>query len=224
MRLPWMRGAWIAALLLTVGCASVPRDSGLGDVQKMVEEQGGQRLAWDPAQPIEPPTGETLRPLLEGELTADPAVETALAHNRDPLASPAERGATRALLASPGGLGVARADLIAASTIRNPVLDGEVLFPGNPGNPFEIGITQTLLDLFQLRKRRAVGQATFEAARLRVAGAVLGFAAEVRADSYSPQAAQQALVQQRTITAAAEASAELPRRQHDAGDILDPAL
>ncbi|HJX27442.1 MAG TPA: hypothetical protein VJ885_05985, partial [Thermoanaerobaculia bacterium] len=96
MRLPWMRGAWIAALLLTVGCASVPRDSGLGDVQKMVEEQGGQRLAWDPAQPIEPPTGETLRPLLEGELTADRAVEIALAHNRD-------------LLASLEGLGVARA-------------------------------------------------------------------------------------------------------------------
>ena len=208
MRLPWMRGAWIAALLLTVGCASVPRDSGLGDVQKMVEEQGGQRLAWDPAQPIEPPTGETLRPLLEGELTADRAVEIALAHNRD-------------LLASLEGLGVARADLIAASTIRNPVLDGEVLFPGNPGNPFEIGITQTLIDLFQLRKRRAVGQATFEAARLRVAGAVLGFAAEVRADYYSLQAAQQALVQQRTITAAAEASAELARRQHDAGNISD---
>jgi outer membrane protein, heavy metal efflux system len=208
MRQPWMRGAWVAAALFAAGCASVPRDAGIGDVQKAVEEQSGQRISWSPAQPIEPPTDERLRPLLEGELTAEKAVEIALANNRDLLAALEE-------------LGVARADLIAASTIRNPVLDGEVLFPGDPRNPFELGITQTLIDLIQLRKRRALGQASFEAARLRVTGAVLGFAAEVRADYYTLQAAQQALAQQRTITAAAEASAELARRQHDAGNISD---
>jgi cobalt-zinc-cadmium efflux system outer membrane protein len=208
MRHSWTRGAWIAAALLTVGCASVPQDAGISDVQKMVEEQGGQRLAWSPGQPIEAPDDEALRPLLARELTVERAVEIALANNRDLLATLEE-------------MGVARADLIAASTIRNPVLDGEILFPGDPRNPFEIGITQTLIDLFQLRKRRAIGQAAFEGARLRVAGSVLGFAAEVRADYYTLQAAQQALVQQRTITAAAEASAELARRQHDAGNISD---
>lgn len=204
----WVCGAWVAAALLAGGCASVPRDAGISDVQKRVEEQTGQRLAWNPAQPIEPPADERLRPLLEGELTVDRAVETALANNRD-------------LLATLEDLGIARADLIAASTIRNPVFDGELLFPGDPKNPFEIGITQTLIDLFQLRKRRALGQAAFEAARLRVTGAVLGFAAEVRADYYTLQAAQAALAQQRTITRAAEVSAELARRQHDAGNISD---
>lgn len=208
MRQPWMRGAWVAAALIAAGCASVPRDAGIGDVQKAVEEQSGQRISWSPAQPIEPPTDERLRPLLEGELTAEKAVEIALANNRDLLAALEE-------------LGVARADLIAASTIRNPVFDGEIRFPGGPSNPFEIGVTQTLIDLFQLRKRRALGQAAFEAARLRVTGAVLGLAAEVRADYYTVQAAQQALAQQRTLTAAAEASAELARRQHDAGNISD---
>lgn len=206
-----MRRAWIPAALLALlaaGCASVPGDAGLGDVRKAIEEQGGQPISWSPEQPIEPPADERLRPLLEGELTADRAVEIALAHNRDLLAALEE-------------LGVARADLIAASTVRNPVLDGELLFPGDPKNPFELGITQTLIDLFQLRKRRALGQAAFEAARLRVTGSVLGFAAEVRADYYTLQAAQQALAQQRTIAAAAEASAELARRQHDAGNISD---
>ncbi|HEX7181424.1 MAG TPA: TolC family protein [Thermoanaerobaculia bacterium] len=203
----WRWGAWAAAALLA-GCASVPRDAGIGDVRKMVEEQEGHRLAWSPAQPIAPPDDEALRPLLAGELTVERAVEVALANNRDLLATLEE-------------LGVARADLIAASTVRNPVLDGELLFPGDPRNPFEIGITQTLIDLFQLRKRRALGQATFEAARLRVAAAVLGFAAEVRADYYTLQAAQQALAAQRTIAAAAEASAELARRQHEAGNISD---
>lgn len=205
-----MRRAWLLPMLalLAAGCVSVPRDAGIGEVRKAIEEQGGRPIAWSPEQPIEPPADERLRPLLEGELTADRAVEIALAHNRDLLAALEE-------------LGVARADLIAASTVRNPVLDGEVLFPGDPGNPFELGITQTLIDLFQLRKRRALGQAAFEAARLRMAGSVLGFAAEVRADYYTLQAAQQALAQQRTIASAAEASAELARRQHDAGNISD---
>jgi cobalt-zinc-cadmium efflux system outer membrane protein len=186
----------------------VPRDAGIGEVRKAIEERSGQRIAWSPGQPIEPPADDRLRPLLEGELTAERAVEVALANNRDLLATLEE-------------LGVARADLIAASTVRNPVFDGEVRFPGEPKNPFQLGITQTLIDLFQLRDRRAFGQAAFEAARLRVAGAVLGFAAEVRADYYRLQAAQQALVQQRTIAEAAQAAAELAHRQHDSGNISD---
>lgn len=208
MKRPWMRGGWAAVLLLAAGCASVPRDAGIGDVRKAVEEQSGQALSWSPEQPIEPPSDEKLRPLLEGELTVERAVEIALTNNRDLLASLEE-------------LGVARADLIAASTVRNPVFHAEVRFNASPVNPWEIGITQTLIDLFQLRRRRSLGQAEFEAARLRVTGAVLGFAAEVRADYYTLQAAQQALAQQRTIAAAAEASAELSKRQHDAGNISD---
>lgn len=199
--------AWMAVALLASGCASVPRDAGVSEVQKRIGEQG-LTISWSPDRPIEPPDDAKLRPLLEGELTVDRAVEIALAHNRDLLAAMEE-------------LGVARADLIAASTIRNPVFDGEVRFPGRP---FEIGITQTLVDLFRLRNRRALGQAEFEAARLRVAGGVVGFAAEVRADYYTLQAAQQALAQQRTIAEAAQASAELALRQHDAGNISDLEL
>ncbi|HEX5718053.1 MAG TPA: TolC family protein [Thermoanaerobaculia bacterium] len=201
------QATWIVTALLASGCVSVPRDAGVSEVQKKIAEQG-LKIEWSPDQPIEPPADERLRPLLEGELTVERAVEIALANNRD-------------LLATLEGLGVARADLIAASTLRNPVFDGEVGFPGDPRNPFEIGITQTLIDLFQLRKRRAIGQAGFEAARLRVTGSVLGFAAGVRTDYYTLQAAQQALAHQRTLHAAAEASAELARRQHEAGNISD---
>lgn len=198
------QAAWIAIALLASGCASVPRDAGMSEVQKKVREQG-LKIAWSPDQPIEPPDDAKLLPELRGELTADRTVEIALAHNRDLLAALEE-------------MGVARADLIAASTVRNPVLDGEVRFPDTP---FEIGITQTLIDLFQLPRRRALGQAEFEAARLRMTGAILGFAAEVRADYYTAQAAQQALAQQRILAESAQASAELALRQHDAGNISD---
>ena len=208
MSQPARKGALMVAALLAAGCASVPRDAGVAEVQRMVQEHSGQQITWSPGQPIEPPDDGRLEPLLQGELTADRAVEIALAHNRDLLAALEE-------------LGIARADLIAASTVRNPILDGEIRSPGNPHNPFELAITQTLVDLFQLRSRRALGRAELKAAQLRVAGAVIGFAAEVRADYYTLQAAQQALAQQRTINAAAQASAELARRQHDAGNISD---
>lgn len=203
---------WLAAgavLLVTTGCASVPRDAGLSEVQRIVAERTGQQLRWDPAQPVEPPaTSESVESLLADELTVDRAVEFALANNRDLLATLEE-------------LGIARADLIAASTIRNPLVQAEVHTPGAPFKPYEVAVTQTLVDLLRLRSRRASGRAAFEAARLRVSGGVLAFAAEVRTDYFGLQGAQLVLAQQRTIATAAEAAAELARSQHDAGNISD---
>jgi cobalt-zinc-cadmium efflux system outer membrane protein len=138
----------------------------------------------------------------------DRAVEIALSNNRDLQATLAE-------------LGIARADLIEAITVRNPIFDGEIRFPGEPRNPFEIAVTQTLLDLLQLPARRRFGKALFEASKLRVTGSVIHFAAEVRSDYYDLQAAQQILARQRVITEAARASTELSRRQHTAGNISD---
>lgn len=197
-----------AAILLAWGCASVPRDAGVGDVGRIVEEHTGHRPTWQPGQPIVPPDDEALEAQLQGELGIEQAVEIAFAANRDLLATLEE-------------LGLARADLVAARTVRNPILDGEIHFPGSTFRPYEFAITQTLVDLLSLRRRRAVGEAEFQAARLRVTASVVGFAAEVRADYYALQAAQAILAQQRTIAAAAEASVELAQRQHVAGNVSD---
>jgi cobalt-zinc-cadmium efflux system outer membrane protein len=190
------------------GCASVPRDAGVSEVSRIVEERTGQPLTWQPDQPIAVPADDTLVTLLEGELTVERAVELALANNRGLLATLEE-------------LGIARADLIAARTVRNPILDGEYHFPGEEFASYEFAITQTLVDLLQLRRRRAVGAAEFEVARLRMAASVVGFAGEVRGDYYTLQAAQAALAQQETMTATAEVAVELAQRQHDAGNITD---
>ena len=196
------------AVLTMCGCASVPRDAGVGDVSRVVEERTGHRLAWQPGQLITPPGGEELEAQLQGEPTIDQAVEIALANNRD-------------LLAALEDLGIARADLMAARTVRNPVFAGEIHLPGDRYKPYEIALTQTLVDLLQLRRRRAVGEAEFEAARLRLSASVVGFAGEVRGDYYTLQAAQASLAQQQTTAAAAEASTELAKRQHEAGNISD---
>lgn len=205
-----VKGAlWLALpLLASGGCASVPRDAGFADVQRLVEERTGQQVDWDPQEEIAVSSDDRVRELLAGELTADRAVEVALANNRDLRAELEE-------------LGIARADLVAASTIRNPVLDGEIRFPGDPRKPFELALTQSLIDLLQLRSRRAFGQANFEVARREVAGRVVAFAAEVRTDYYTSQAAQKLLARQHTVTEAAALAAEIARRQHVAGNISD---
>lgn len=208
-RVAWNRVTLLLPAAVLTGCASVPRDAGFSDVEKAVTERTGQRIVWYDASRSAPPTSdEEVKPLLQGELTVERAVQLALSNNRDLQATLAE-------------LGIARADLIEAITVRNPIFDGEIRFPGEPKNPFEIAVTQTLLDLLQLPARRRYGRALFEASKLRITGAVINFAAEVRSDYYDLQAAQQILARQRVISDAARASTELSQRQHIAGNISD---
>jgi cobalt-zinc-cadmium efflux system outer membrane protein len=202
----------ICALMVTAtllgACASVPKDSGFGDVRQAVLTETQAPVEWNRGRPVEPPDDAAVSSLLEEELTPERAVRIAFAHNRDLQATLEE-------------LGVARADLIAASTVRNPVAEGELRFPGDPVKPFEISIHKTIIDLFQLGNRKRMGRAQFEVAKLRVGGAVINFGAEVRRHYYDLLAARKVLARTETILRAQEASAELARRQHAAGNISD---
>jgi cobalt-zinc-cadmium efflux system outer membrane protein len=171
-------------------------------------EETQQPLEWDPRRPVEAPDDAAVSVTLQEELTAERAVQIAFAHNRD-------------LQASLEGLGLARADLIAASTIRNPILDGELRLPANPVKPFELIVSQTLLDILQLGKRKAFGRAQFEASRTQVSAAVIHFAAQVRLNYYDLLAARRILARQETLMKGQGAATELARRQHTAGNISD---
>lgn len=195
--------ALVGAALLG-GCVSVPRDAGFGDVERTVEEQTRQKVTWNRGA-IEAPADERIRELLVQPLDADRAVQVALANNRDIQATLEE-------------LGIARAEYLEAFLPRNPVLDANLRFPGRP---YEVGVTQTLIDLLQFRSRRALGEAQFRVAQMSITAAVINFAAEVRADFYELQAAQQVLARQRVIFEAQEAWALLAKRQHEAGNISD---
>lgn len=193
-------------LSLFAGCVSVPRDAGVGDVQKLLRERAQPAVEWRP-QPMQDDDSR-VPAMLAGELDAERAVEIALLNNPRVQMALAD-------------LGLARADLIAASTVRNPILGGEIRFPGRPEQPLEVTITQTLFDLAQLPRRRQAGRATFEGAKLRVAADLVDFAAEVRVAYYDLLASTQRLAMDRTILEAAAAAAELAQRQHAAGNITD---
>lgn len=194
----------VLAVVFLGGCVSVPRDSGFDDVQQTVEQQTRQKVVWNRGV-IEAPVDERVRELLQQPLDADRAVQVALANNRDIQATLEE-------------LGIARAEYLEVFLPRNPVLDANIRFPGRP---YEVGLTQTIIDLLQFRSRRALGQAQFRLAQMSITAAVINFAAEVRADFYELQATQQVLARQRVILEAQEAWATLAKRQHDAGNISD---
>jgi outer membrane protein, heavy metal efflux system len=186
------RAMLMTAALLAASCASVPRDAGLADVQRAVAERTTQQTNWDP----------------QDELTADAAVGLAMANNPRLQATLAE-------------VGIARAELIEASTIANPLLELEIRFPGEPYRPYELRLAQSLIELIQLPRRRAMGRAAFDAAQMRVSSEVLRFAADVRSRYYDALAATQHAALSRTAFDAAQAAVEVAIRQHAAENITD---
>jgi cobalt-zinc-cadmium efflux system outer membrane protein len=194
-----------AAMALLASCATVPRDAGLSDVQQAVASRTNQALdlATSP-----PGNDERLRAMLQDELTAEEAVAIAVANNPRLQVTLAE-------------LGIARADLIAASTITNPVFELELRVPGEPYRPYELRLAQSLIELIQLPRRRAIGRATFDAAQMHVSSNVLRFAADVRSSYFDLIAATQHIAQNRAIAEAAKTAAEVAMKQHQAENITD---
>jgi cobalt-zinc-cadmium efflux system outer membrane protein len=202
------RAAVVLTVSLAVGCASAPKDAGFGEVRRTVIEQTRQPVEWDPAAPVRPPDDAAVMPQLQEELTADRAVEIAFANNRDVQATLEE-------------LGIARGELLAAGTIRNPLFHAEVRFADDSPNPIEFGLAQSVFDLIQLKSRKRMGRARFEATRVQVVAAIVHFAAQVRTDYFDLLAARKILARQETVMKAQEAAAELALRQHRAGNISD---
>lgn len=200
------RLALTGVVLLASACASIPRDAGMSDIRQTVSDRTGQAVDWQAApSTVDDPR---IRGLLQGELTADKAVAVAMMNNPRLQATLAE-------------LGIARAALLQASVVRNPLFEAEVRFPSDPFRPYELRLAQTLVDLIQLPRRRALGRAAFGAAKLRVTAEVVRFAADVRAQHSDLLAASQLVALSRLNLEAAKASAELAQRQHDAQNITD---
>ena len=200
------RGALLVLVVMAAACASVPRDAGVNDVRQAVSDRTSQRIEikTEPLASDDP----RVRELLNGELTSDKAVAVAMVNNPRLQVTLAE-------------LGIARADLLQASLIRNPLFEAEIRFPRDPFRPFELRLAQTLVDLIQLPRRKAIGRAAFDAAKLRVTSEVVRFSADVRAHHADLLAASQRVALSRENLETAKTSAELALRQHDVQNITD---
>lgn len=198
---------FLLAAAVLAGCVSVPRDESVSALRSGVSERLGAAVELRGNPDADARVGE----LLAAEIDAERAVRIAL------LTSPQ----VDALLAE---LDLARAEVLEASTISNPIFEAEIRFPGDPYRPYELRLAQSILDLIQLPRRRAAARAAFDAARMRVTAEIVGFAADVRDDYWTLLAATSNLAATETMTEAARLAVELALRQHAAGNITDLEL
>ncbi len=192
---------------MLAACASVPRDAGISEIEKAIAARTNQQVQWN-AQPSMQDDPQIRALLQDGELTADKAVAVAMRNNPRLQVTLAE-------------LGIARAELQQASTGSNPLLEAEYRIPADPFHAYELRLAQSLIELLQLGRRRAIGRLTFDAAQMRITSEVVRFAGEVRSTYFDVLAASQRVAQSRVALESAKAAAEVAMKQHEAQNITD---
>ena len=202
--------SWTTVLALALGaCASVPEEAGFSDAAAIVRERGGLEIRWGRGQPQDEEVDAQVRALLQRDLDTESAVAIALLR-------------TRHLQALYEDLRIAQADLVEAGLLRNPIFHVEGRFPAGGGlAAFDLGLEEDFLSILFLPLRKRVAAASFEATKLRVAEHVLTLAGEVRVAFYLLQGTEQLAELRRTVLQATEASSDLARGLHEAGNIRD---
>lgn len=201
-------------LVLCTGCATFDQRAGFPDVKTVAEARSGKRVVWNLGTELDAQVALEVHMLLQETLTAETAVQVALLNSRT----------LQALYAD---MGVAQADLVQAGLLKNPVFDGALRYALHsiPDRlELELNVVLDFLDIFYLPLRKRVAAARFEDAKLQVTGAVLDFAATVRAAFYRHQANEQSLELLQTIVQALIVSLDVAQRLHAAGNITDLSL
>ncbi|HOX05687.1 MAG TPA: TolC family protein [Planctomycetota bacterium] len=208
MRLTLFCAVSACAVLPAVGCRSGPDDGDFGTVRQSVRERTGHAIEWNLRLEDGGAVAESVRELLARDLSADEAVQVALLNNRRVQAVYED-------------LGIARSDLVQAGLLGNPVFSGSVRWGHGASPAIELAVVQTFLDVFSIPLRRRVAAAGLETAKSRVTAAVLDMAWETRLTCHGLQADMGRLAMHRRMLEAAEASYDVTRRLHKAGNITD---
>jgi len=199
------RAAAMAAALLLAGCASLAPDGGFGEVARNTQARIGAepRLARDDnaARALQ----DDVRALLAQPLDMNGAVRVALLNHPG-------------LQASYWQVGIAQADLVQASRLRNPALDFRRV--GGGGDiEIERTLTFNLIGAITMPLASRLEARRFEQVKLDVAAAIERHAADTRRAWVDAVAAAQALDYARRVDAAARASADLAGRMAQAGNM-----
>jgi len=201
----WQPLAAALALALLGGCASVSRREGADTVERLLQPRLSGAFAWrsdaQGAAAIDARAAE----LLAAPLTPDSAFRIAQLKNPDIAARYAE-------------LGIAQADVVAASRIGNPGFSASALADGGPSK-ITLGLSLPLGDLLLLPSRKRLAEGDYERAQFTIAAALMNLAADTADAWYAAAGADQVAAMREAVSTAAAASAELAARFHAAGNI-----
>ncbi|MBP9111189.1 MAG: TolC family protein [Polyangiaceae bacterium] len=170
-------------------------------------------MRWDQNTTEDAEVTKNIDQLLAQDLTVNAAVQVAL------LGNPRLRSTFEEL-------SIAQADLVQAGLLKNPVFTvGRTAWEAEHIAPnLFLSVEQDFLDILTMPMRKRVAATELEATKLHVGDEVLRLAADVRSAFYMAQAAEQVAAMRRLVTDAADVSAELAKRQSEAGNMNDLAL
>ena len=198
-------------VLLLGGCATLSRDGGFGAVANVAKERLAKDAQWVRSVSDADGVQAIVKKLLAQPLTVDDAIQVALLNNRGLQATYAE-------------LGIAEADLVQASRLRNPVF-GYTNVRGGGAHKIERSLGFDFLQFLTIPLAKRIESRRFEQTKLLVANEVLRVAAETRKAYFQAVAAKESTYYAQQVKTAAEASAQLAQRMARAGNFskLDQA-
>ncbi len=190
------------------GCAGVRPQAAFDDVRATVTERTDVRVEWATGEAEDAAARAAVDSLLADSLTVETAVQVALLNNRR-------------LQATYEDLGVAQAALVQAGLLANPVFGGRSLWTLDEARAPDLGFSVALefLDVFRIPLRKRVARSEYEAARFRVASAVLGLAARTRTAFVRAQADATGLAMQRRVVQNAQAGYAASALLREAGNV-----
>jgi outer membrane protein TolC len=186
------------------GCASLAPDEQLSAVQALTKERTGQQLRWNRSGSDAAVTRATVQQVLSRPLSVGDAVQIALINNRG-------------LQATYADLGIADAELVAASWPRNPSISFSHL-QGGGIKEIERAFTLDVVGLLAMPLTLRLERDRLLARQLSVASQVLNIAAKTRRAYFRAVAAAQTAKYMEQVQVSANASAELAQRMVKAGN------
>ncbi len=198
--------------LIGAGCARVDPRADYRQARAQVERSTGAGRLFDPQRRAE--DAGLVAQLLQDGLTADEAVQVALLNNAEVQAALYE-------------IGVARADLVQAGLLSNPVLGVAFRLPAGGGLAnIDLDLAQNIAELWQMPVRKRIARRDLQRTILQVAQQAVETATEARRRYYAARAAARRFEIARNNVRLAEEVLELTRfrRQAGAGSELDVNL
>lgn len=203
------RSLAVLAVLLLSGCA-LSGEAAFDDVRSDLGARTGQDVAWHRDEAARDVARDAVAAKLAHPLTADDAVAIALLNNR-------------MLQAHFEELGLARADVVQATLLPNPVFEGSYQGStnGGPDPVVELALVQSVIELLTLPARRRIATERLEAVKADVSRRVLSLSSEVRAQFYAVQSDEQLLEMMRQVVESTGAALDVSRRLREAGNVSE---
>lgn len=198
-------------LALLASCTSLSRDP-LKPVRSQVHEHLGYDIAATTTKQDSADVEARVNALLKQPLTADRTIQIALLNNRR-------------LRATLEDVGISQAELVEASTPRNPVLHGRPRWtsPGGLPNP-EFGLESEVLDFLLIPLQKRIAAHSLVQTERRVSHEILQLSAETKTAYFMLLASEQQLRKLQDIAGVNESVSDFAKRVHDAGNINDLEL